>query len=83
MSPISTIAILLNRQDLQLILDAVRAVSVVLSIYVPYALGWSGLVAVGCYSLSMALLYGAYYVVYKWLVERSRTASPGAVAALN
>lgn len=75
-SPISTISIILRRQDVQFALDALRAVVVVLALWLPGKLGGSGYVAIGCFSLAMLSLYGVYYLAYSRLAAscaRQRT----------
>ncbi len=63
-SPISSITIMMQRQDLQFAVDAVRTVLVLLAIWVPAHWGRSAMVAVGCYVVVQTLLYGLYFVVY-------------------
>jgi O-antigen/teichoic acid export membrane protein len=64
-SPISTIAILRKRQDLQFIFDTLRAGMVALALWLPSFWDHTGLAAVITYSLVMALTYCFYYEAYK------------------
>lgn len=68
-SPISTICLILKRQDVQFFLDALRAVVVVLALWLPGKLGGSCLAAIGCFSLAMTVTYGIYYSVYSHLAS--------------
>jgi lipopolysaccharide exporter len=69
-SPISSIVNLVQRLDIQLLLDALRLVAALLSLYVPYRLGGSGLMCVLSYSLAMTAMYVIYYGVYRSMVNR-------------
>jgi O-antigen/teichoic acid export membrane protein len=66
-SPVANISILRKRQDLQLMLDALRAFLVLGAIILPAVCGWGALVAVGCYALGMTVMYALYYVLYRHL----------------
>jgi len=68
-SPVSTIATLLKRQDLQLLLDAICAVVVFLLFYIPHCLQLTGTTVIAIYSIGNALLYLMYYLVYKHLAD--------------
>jgi O-antigen/teichoic acid export membrane protein len=71
-SPISNITALVNRQDVQLVLDLLRAVMVVAVLYIPHYLGYSAMVSVICYSIGMTLVYILYYIMFKWLANGLR-----------
>ena len=74
-SPVASVSILLQRQDLQFALDALRAVVVIGAIWLPFHYHRGPLSAVSCYALGMTLMYGFYYLLYCRLVNRfSRTA---------
>jgi len=64
-SPISNIAILRERQDLQMIADVIRCVAVFLSFAVPYRLGYSATVAIACYAVTMLLVYAGSFIMYR------------------
>jgi O-antigen/teichoic acid export membrane protein len=66
-SPVANISILRKRQDLQLMLDALRTVLVLGAIILPALCGWGALIAVGCYALSMTVMYALYYALYRHL----------------
>jgi O-antigen/teichoic acid export membrane protein len=68
-SPISTAAILLKRQDLQMALDAGRAVLVFVSLWLPHRLHLSPTTAVACYSAVMASTYCVAWAVYARIVR--------------
>jgi O-antigen/teichoic acid export membrane protein len=68
-SPVSNLAVLLRRQDLQCALDALRVLVIVPSLVVPHLLGATVTQTVACYSLSMFGLYGIYYAVYAHLAR--------------
>jgi O-antigen/teichoic acid export membrane protein len=76
-SPISSIAVLRQRQALQLILESVKCLVAVVSLYVPYALGYSALVAVASFCLSTSLVYIWGYCFYSSLC-RSAVSDPTA-----
>jgi O-antigen/teichoic acid export membrane protein len=75
-SPISNIAVLLKRQGLQCGLDAVRAVVVVLTFWLPARMGLTAIYAVAWYAGSMTVLYGGYYLTYRWLAKRVARRTP-------
>jgi O-antigen/teichoic acid export membrane protein len=66
-SPISSIAVLRQRQGLQLAVEGVKCIAAALSLYVPYWLGYSATVAVIAYSISASLLYVLSYMLYRSL----------------
>jgi O-antigen/teichoic acid export membrane protein len=68
-SPISNIAIITQRQDLQLSLDVARTVVVSLAICVPAYWGKNELTVMGCYAIAQTLLYGLYFTVYYHLAR--------------
>ncbi|MCP5522046.1 MAG: lipopolysaccharide biosynthesis protein [Verrucomicrobiales bacterium] len=69
-SPLSNIAILMKRQDVQLLLDGLRAVAVVVSLWLPWRLGADFLTATAIFSLAMLVLYGLYFAVYVTLARQ-------------
>lgn len=75
-SPTSCIVILLGRQDLQCVLDGLRAIIVILSLWVPSRIGCSPLQAVGAFSVGMVLVYGLSQWVYARLVAGITPATP-------
>jgi O-antigen/teichoic acid export membrane protein len=68
-SPVSNLAVLLRRQDLQCALDALRVLVIIPSLVVPHMLGATATQTVASYSLSMFGLYGVYYAVYAHLAR--------------
>ena len=76
-SPVSTVAILTGRQDLQLALDAIRTVLVVGALWAPAALGASALFTVGTYAASMTILYVVYFTTYRRLANTAACAECG------
>jgi O-antigen/teichoic acid export membrane protein len=68
-SPISTIAILRKRQDIQFIFDALRAVMVALALWLPSFWDSTGIAAVISYSLVMSITYWFYYIAYKRIAK--------------
>lgn len=72
-SPISTVVIVFERQDLQMLGDVTRCILVVLAIYVPHRLGMSAEVAVACYSAIMVITYIGYYLIYRWVASNAKT----------
>lgn len=77
-SPIATIAILRQRQDIQFALDAVRMVAVVLAVWLPSRYAAGGGVAVGCFAAVMTVLYGVYYLAYLRLAQGCARSVPAA-----
>jgi O-antigen/teichoic acid export membrane protein len=75
-SPISTIAVLTDRQDLQFALDALRTVFVLVSIWLPAHIGGSAIQAVACYAFAMTVTYGISYIAYRSLAVRCATTCP-------
>ncbi len=70
-SPISTVVVVAKRQDVQIALDAARALLVVLSLWIPHMLRLPPLVAVVCYSATMACTYGVSWLVYVRIARRA------------
>jgi hypothetical protein len=68
-SPVSTTALILKRQDIQLVLDAINAAFTVISIYGLHRLGYPPLTVVMIYSILNAVMYGIYYLTYMRLVR--------------
>ncbi len=68
-SPISMVAVLMKRQDIQLVLDIVRVVAVAAALCLPPLAGASATLTVAAYSIVMALLYLMYYIVYRQLAR--------------
>jgi len=66
-SPISMVAILLKRQDVQLGMDVVRVAAVVAVLCIPPMLHASGTLTVAVYALAMAALYCMYFFTYRRL----------------
>jgi lipopolysaccharide exporter len=77
-SPVSTIPILRQRQDLQFALDALRMVAVVLAVWLPSRYGAGGTVAVGCYAAVMTAIYGISYLTYLRLANGCTLSAPAA-----
>lgn len=75
-SPVSQVAAVMERQGLQLALDAFRTATVALAIFAPWALGWSHLRAVGCYSAGMLVTYTVFFVVYRRMVSAAAGPAP-------
>lgn len=71
-SPVSTLALVMERQDLQLSGDGLRAALIVGVFVTCHALGLSALHAVTAHSLAMSLAYGAYLLLYWNLARRAR-----------
>lgn len=69
-SPLSNIAILMKRQDVQLALDALRGGAVLLSLWLPWRLGAGFETAVAVFSLAMLALYCLYFAAYVELARR-------------
>jgi O-antigen/teichoic acid export membrane protein len=68
-SPISTIAILRKRQDIQFIFDALRAGMVALALWLPSFWDRTGIIAIISYSLVMSGTYCLYYIAYKRIAK--------------
>lgn len=68
-SPVSNIAVLTRRQGSQLVLDVVRTVGVLLSLWLPYRGGAPVLVAVACLAGTTVVVYGGYYFFYRHLAR--------------
>lgn len=66
-SPISAIVFIVERQDIQLALDALRIAFVIASFVVVSQLGGSALLALVMFASSMVLIYGVSFVVYRRL----------------
>jgi O-antigen/teichoic acid export membrane protein len=75
-SPVSNLAVLLRRQDLQCALDLLRVLVILPSLLVPPLLGATVTQTVACYSLSMFVAYGVYYAAYARLARRLGNHSP-------
>jgi O-antigen/teichoic acid export membrane protein len=75
-SPVSNLAVLLRRQDLQCALDLLRVFVILPSLTVPHLLGATVTQTVACYSISMFGLYGVYYAAYARLARRLGDHSP-------
>jgi O-antigen/teichoic acid export membrane protein len=69
-SPLSNIAVLMKRQDVQLALDALRAGVLVLSLWLPWRLGAGFETTVVVFSLAMFALYCLYFAAYVALARR-------------
>lgn len=74
-APVATLAMVMERQDLQLSGDGLRAVLIVGVFMTCHALGWSALQAVTAHSLAMSLAYTAYLLLYWNLARRARQAA--------
>jgi O-antigen/teichoic acid export membrane protein len=72
-SPISNIAILMERQDLQMVADVIRCVVVFLSFLVPHRLGYSATVAIACYAVTMLLVYAGSFIMYRRIAHSARS----------
>ena len=70
-SPVSTVTIVKERQDIQLLLDVIRITVVSGSLALPYLFGCSGVVAVGCYSIAMSLVLVLTLIVCRRLAYTS------------
>lgn len=77
-SPISSVAVVKRRQGIQLWLDLLRAVAVVLSLWLPKVLGWSAHAAVAGFAVAMTGTYALSYCVYLRICKSREAASPGA-----
>jgi O-antigen/teichoic acid export membrane protein len=76
-SPISTLALVMERQDLQLSGDAIRAALIVAVFMVAHRYGLSALQAITIHSLAMTLTYAGYFLLYRSLARRA-SAAPAA-----
>ncbi len=78
-SPLGTVPVIVKRQDVQLVLDAVRAILVAAALILPGRLGGhDATVAVGLYSAAMCLVYGITYIAcHRMLVGLVRRAEAG------
>jgi O-antigen/teichoic acid export membrane protein len=74
-SPVSAIPTIVGRLKGQLVLDGIRAVLVFLAFYLPHAFGEAALTAVVSYSVVLATMYSAYYLLYRHLVSEVSTTS--------
>jgi O-antigen/teichoic acid export membrane protein len=72
-APISSTAVIGQRQGLMCVIDALRCVVAILSLYVPFLLGYSALVAVAAYCITGVLHYVLCYYV---CLSVCRTAAP-------
>lgn len=81
-SPVSNVAILMKRQDVQLALDVLRAVAVVLALGIPAGLGAGFLTATAVFSLAMfsvfVVSFAAYASLARRLEQQTSTPSDGA-----
>lgn len=68
-SPISMVAVLVKRQDLQLVMDIIRVIAVAAALCVPPLHGASATFTVATYAIVIALLYIMYYAVYRHLAR--------------
>lgn len=68
LSPLSQTPAILERQGVQLVADLIRVLLAALGITLPYVFGLSARWAVAGYSITMALSYIAYGVVYRRLL---------------
>ncbi len=75
-SPTSNIVILTGKQHLQFYLDLVRIVCVLLALLIPHTLGFGPRVTMGCYAVTMVLLYAMYQLVYFAILRRWLTTHP-------
>lgn len=80
-SPISILALVMERQDLQLSGDAIRAVLIVSAFVGAHWLGWGPLGALVVHSSAMTLTYIGYFVLYRNLARSAGRRSPTAPAA--
>lgn len=69
-SPVSSIASITERQDLQLIGDVVRLALIMGAFFVPHLLGWPVLWAVILYACLMVVAYGGFYLLYRGLAKQ-------------
>ncbi len=69
-SPISALAILRQRQGLQLALDAFRALLVVASLTIPGVMQWPAEYAVIAFSCAMVFSFAVYFIAYRYLAYR-------------
>jgi O-antigen/teichoic acid export membrane protein len=77
-SPISTIPTLMQRQDVQFALDALRMVAVVLAVWLPSRYGAGAAVAVGWYAAMMTAIYGISYLAFLRLTQNCTRTAPDA-----
>ncbi|MCE5322971.1 oligosaccharide flippase family protein [bacterium] len=80
-SPISTVAILMERQDLQMIGDLTRSILVAIALVVPHTLGWTAEATVATYALTMALTYAGFYLMYRWIVCNASVGDMGGITS--
>ena len=80
-SPVSMVATVCGRQRVQLILDALRLVTIVAAVLVPHALGLDDLGVVAVFSGAGTLMYGAYFVAYRAVARSASRAATMAGAA--
>lgn len=66
-SPISAVTILVKRQDIQLVFDALRVVLVLAALCIPPLAGASGTFTVAAYAVMMAIMYLLYFIMYRRL----------------
>lgn len=78
-SPVSQTAMILERQGIQLLVDAIRLVLVILALAGSYVLNAPPWAAVLALSAATTVMYVAYYFVYRTLLESAAThgALPG------
>ena len=79
-NPISQITSVAEKQHWQIIGDAVRAVAVFASLYIPFRLGFSALSAIASYSLVMLLTYIMFLYVYVSIAKQMGQTSPSSAA---
>lgn len=70
-SSVSQSANVAERQDLQLLGDAVRLVLVLGGIVIAHILGWSGMSVIGLYSITMFVSYLFYFCLYRFVAKIS------------
>lgn len=70
-SPLSQTAIVMERQDVQMIADAIRMLLVLGAFWYSHHLGWSSSVAIRLYSGCMFLTYVGYYLLYWGILKTS------------
>lgn len=66
-SPISILPVIVQRMNVQLMLDGIRALLVFLAFYIPHSIGMNASSAVICYSIVMIVLYSIGYIYYRYL----------------
>jgi len=70
-SPISQITTILERQDLQLLGDAIRTVLIFAAFYGTYSMGGDATAAVLAYSATMTVTYVAFFLMYRRILRHA------------